>query len=175
MTMKTIEDLARDYAERRNSLADHVNAYTAELETLNQRLLPGIKRAVASADKARERLQALVADHPELFVKPKSVTFHGIRVGFKKGVGSIQWDDAAKVVSLIRKHFPEQADVLVKITEAPVKNALAQLPAADLKKLGITVEETGDEAFIKPVAGDVEKFVAALLRGAEVERLEKAA
>ncbi|MBI5561297.1 MAG: hypothetical protein HY894_00350, partial [Deltaproteobacteria bacterium] len=36
--------------------------------------------------------------------------------------------------------------------------------AGDLKKLGVTVEETGDAVVIKPVDGEVERVVNALLR-----------
>lgn len=167
MSMKTIEDLSRDYADERNWLAERVGGYKEELEKLNHRMLPQIKRAVDSVARARAKLENEVGEHPELFVKPKSVTLHGIRVGFAKGKGTISWDDADRVVELIHKHFPEQAEILVKVTETPVKKALAQLSAADLKRLGITVTETGDEVVIKPVDGDVERLVEVLLRASE--------
>ncbi|HNW37160.1 MAG TPA: hypothetical protein PKM25_19620, partial [Candidatus Ozemobacteraceae bacterium] len=67
------------------------------------------------------------------------------------------------VVKLIRKHFPEQVDVLVKITEKPVQSALNQLTVGDLKKLGVSVSEGGDEALIKPTDTDIDKLVAKLL------------
>lgn len=175
MSMKTIEDLSRDYADERNWLAERIAAYKEELEKLNHRLLPQVKRAVDSVSRARAKLEKEVADHPELFVKPKSVILHGIRVGLAKGKGTISWDNADRVVELIHKHFPEQAEVLVKVTETPVKKALAQLSAADLKRLGITVTETGDEVVIKPVDGDVERLVEALLRASEQGALAEAA
>ena len=39
--------------------------------------------------------------------------------------------------------FPDKMDLLIKTTEKPVKKSLEQL-AADLKRLGVTVEESGD-------------------------------
>ena len=73
------------------------------------------------------------------------------------------YTDAEKVCALIQKHFPEQMDTCVKITMAPVKTALAQLPAADLKKIGVQVIETGDTPFIKPMEGEVARLVDKLL------------
>jgi hypothetical protein len=42
-----------------------------------------------------------------------------------------------------------------------------------LKKLGCTVRDTGDEVVIKPVDGDVDKIVRALLKDATEETVEK--
>ena len=96
-------------------------------------------------------------------------TFHGVRIGFMKGKGKIEWDDGEQVVKLIKKHFPAQADALIATTEKPVKAALQQLAAADLKRLGITVEESGEVIFVKPVDGEIEKLVDALLEDATAE------
>lgn len=175
MSMENIENLTRDYADARSSLAARVQAYQDELEKVKRRLLPGIKRAAEAAAAAGDRLHAELERHPELFVKPKSVILHGIRVGYQKAKGAIAWDDEEKVVALIHKHFPDQADVLIKVTEKPVKSALQQLQAADLKRLGVTIVETGDSVLIKAVDGEVEKLVDALLKAETAESLEAAA
>ena len=70
------------------------------------------------------------------------------------------------MVARIKKHLPEQADVLIRTKEAPVKEALAQLTAAELKKIGVTIEDAGDTVVIKPVDSEVDKLVDALLKGA---------
>lgn len=73
------------------------------------------------------------------------------------------------MVRLIKKYFPDQADVLITTTEKPVKEALNGLTAAELKKLGISVIN-GDEAiFIKPADSAVDKLVDALLKEATAE------
>ena len=89
---------------------------------------------------------------------------YGIKIGFQKGKGEITWEDKDQVVKLIHKHFPEQAEALLKVTEMPVKTALAQLSAADLKKLGVTIIETGDEIVIRATDTEVDKLVEALLK-----------
>jgi hypothetical protein len=171
MSMQNIENLTRDFADARSALAGRVQAYQDELEKVKRRILPGIKRAAENAASARDRLQAEIERTPALFIKPKSVILHGVRVGYQKAKGTIEWEDQEKVVSLIRKHFPDQAEILLKVTETPVKTALAQLQVTDLKRLGVTVIDSTDEVLIKPVDGDVEKLVDALLKDASAESL----
>ena len=52
----------------------------------------------------------------------------------------------------------------MNVTEKPNKDALADMPAGDLKKLGIELTETGDAVVIKPVDGEVDKICTALLK-----------
>jgi hypothetical protein len=73
------------------------------------------------------------------------------------------------VVERIRALFPKQADTLIKVTHAPVKSALQLLPAGELKRLGITVIDTGDQVFIQAADGEIEKLVDALLKDSEEE------
>ena len=59
--------------------------------------------------------------------------------------------------------FGRSAGKYLNVRYTPDKGALEDLPAARLKKLGVTVEDAGDEAIVKPVDGEIEKFVDALL------------
>lgn len=166
-TLKEIDTLTRKHADARTRLADHVRALTGDIEAAKRSYLPGIRGAVARAKDTEAELRAAIEASPELFVKPRTQTLHGIRVGFKKGKGKLEIDNEEHLVKLIRKHFPEQFDALVKTTEKPLKGALEQLAAADLKKLGIEVADTGDVVFIKDTASDVDKLVDALLAETE--------
>lgn len=164
-----IETRAKKYAEAREDLAGIVAALNDGIKALKRDHMKRLKKAVADAAERHDALKALIEDAPELFVKPRTVVFHGIKLGYQKGKGKIEWDDADQVVRLIKKHFPEQADVLVATTERPAKDALAQLTAAELKKLGISVTDGGDAVFIKPADSAVDKMVDALLRDATEE------
>ena len=64
---------------------------------------------------------------------------------------------------------------MIRTVEEPVKDALAQLPAADLRKLGVQVEEAGDHVYIKAADSDVDKLVAAILKEGAVDEAEEAA
>ena len=135
----------------------------ADREKLMRKYLPVLREAVARAARAKLALYSAIADSPGLFEKPRTLVFSGVKVGFQKGKGGIEFDDADKVVALIRKQFGDEAIAYLRVSTAPDKKMLAELPVAELKKLGCTVTETGDVVVIKPTDGEIEKTVAALL------------
>lgn len=175
MSMELIETQTRTYAEARAVLASRVSALHDELEKAKRRSLPGIKRALGAAKAAEEELQATIEAHPELFEKPRSVILHGVRVGYQKAKGTLQWEDDDRVVELIARHHPDLLDTLVKRIEKPIKAALNTLSVGELKKLGVTVIESGDQVLIKAVDSEVDKLVDALLRDAGDEAEQVAA
>lgn len=168
-TLTDIEQLTRAYADARGVLSERVAALQQEMEAARRRRLRGIREAAARAADARGALHAAVEGAPELFERPRTVTIAGIKIGWQKGRGEIVWDDAERVVALINRHLTEQADVLIRVTEMPIKSALAQLSAADLRRIGVTVVETGDQVVIRPVDGEIDRLVDALLREAAEE------
>lgn len=169
VTMTQIDARARAYAEARDRLRDLVAALDAGMKALQREHLPGIRRALRRAATAEAALHAAIEAAPELFVRPKTVILHGVRVGFIKGKGGIEWDDADRVLALIERHLPDQLDILCKVVRRPSREALAQLDVATLKKLGCRVVDTGEEVFIKPVDGALDKMVEALLKSATEE------
>jgi hypothetical protein len=174
LDMETIECAAKLYANTREALAARVRAADAELEAIKRQRLPGIKAALARAAEAETRLRTVIEAAPELFERPKTVILHGIKVGYRKATGKLIWDDADQVVALIRKHCPDQADVLIVVRETPSKSALSQLSVAELKRLGVRVVETGEEIVIAPTDSEVDRLVDALLKSALDERPEAA-
>jgi len=169
-----IERLTKGFAEGRNELSARVRALEEEIQAVKKRHISGIKKVVALVMERQHALKAALEESRDLFVKPKTKILHGIKIGFQKAKGRISWTDDEQVVKLIKKHFPDQQDILIKTVEKPVKDALQQLTAAELKKLGVTVEETGDQVFIKSTDSEVDKFVDALLKDDE-ERLPREA
>jgi hypothetical protein len=160
----SISKRAEVYSTARQLLTEKVTAFNDGLAALRKDHIPGVKKAVARAVEAEAALRALIEANPDCFTKPKTQVFSGVKVGYQKGKGTISFEDADSVVARIKKHLPDQADVLIKLKETPVKDALAQLSAADLKKIGVTVSEAGDQVVIKPVDSEVDKMVDALLK-----------
>ena len=76
--------------------------------------------------------------------------------------------DADAVVARIKKHLPDQVDVLIQSKDVPVKSALAQLTAVELKKLGVSVTDAEDQIVIKTADSEIDKTVEALLKAASV-------
>lgn len=167
-TMDEIGERARVLAERRTKLHEMVQRLKAGLDALTNEQMPALREAIDGATAAWEQLRALIEANPQHFIKPRTVTVNGIKVGFEKGKGGLEIADPDKTVKLIRKHLPDQADVLIATKEAPAKDALAQLPADQLKKLGVNLKGTDDQVVIRPADGDVDKLVKALVK-AEVE------
>jgi hypothetical protein len=171
-TLGDIEKNAKTYADARAKLADVVAELNEGIDALKKQHLPAVRRALNRAAEHHEALRAMIDAAPELFVKPRTLVLHGVKLGYQKGKGGISFEDPARVVQLIRKHLPEQADVLIATKEAPAKDALANLPVADLKRLGCSVVDAGDTIVIKPTDSEVDKMVDALLKDATTTEAE---
>ena len=165
-TLAEIDARAKKFADARESLAAIVANLNAGIEALKRQAMPEIKRAVSRASEHHDTLKTLIESAPELFARPRTITLHGVRVGYTKGKGGITWDDPDAVVAAIQKHFPDRADALIRWTGKPLKEAINQLDVADLKRIGCRVVGTGNQVVIKPVDSDVDKLVDALLKDA---------
>lgn len=174
-TLIEIDKLTKAFSEARQILADRVRGLEDEIQAIKRKRLPTIKTSVNAVMIRQAELKAALDESKALFMKPKTIILHGIKVGYQKAKGKISWADDAQVVRLIKKHLPDQADVLIKVTEKPIKDALINLPAADLKKIGVTVADTGDQTVIKSTDGEIDKFVDALLKDETQNHTEEAA
>lgn len=164
--LNDIIERARLLAQRREHLGTLVRAMNEGWEALKADNLPQIKAAIEGGADAWKALESMVLAHPELFDKPRKLTAHGITFGYEKGKGGLEIDNPDRTVELIRRHLPDQADVLITVRESPVKTALAQLSAAELKRVGVEVKGTGDVVVIRPADGEIDKVVRALVRAA---------
>ena len=174
-TLEQIAKATRQFADARRELATLVDTTNRRMRLIYEDNLAQLRKLLARAADSRAALEALIAAAPELFARPRTIVLHGVKIGLRKGRGGIEWDDEEQVVRLVKKLFPDQADVLIRTTEQPVKNALAELPAVDLKRLGVTVEETGDVPVVQPADTAVDKVVKAFFKSTSTEELKQAA
>lgn len=161
IVLKDIEKHTRDYADKCDILASRIQALKDDQEALRRKHITGIISASRSAKDSHARLKLRIAEHPHSFVKPRTHVFSGVRVGFKKAVGTLSFPD--NIIDLINKKTPDQADVLIKTTCKPVAKALGNLDASTLKKLGVTITDAGDEIVIKATDSAVEKMVSSIM------------
>jgi len=169
-TIDELGERARVLAEHRTRLAEMVQKLKAGIDALTNDALPELRKAIDGATAAWESLRELIEAHPEHFIKPRTMTLSGIKVGFEKGKGGLEIADPEKTVKLIRKHLPDQCDLLIATKETPAKDALALLPADQLKKLGVNVKGSDDQVVIRPADGEVDKLVKAFVKATtEVE------
>lgn len=102
-TLHHIEARAKALSEARAALGEIVGTLNDGIEALKRDHMKALKRCVNAAAEQHERLKAVIAESPELFTKPRTVVMHGIKLGFKKGTGSVEFDDAEDVVARDRK------------------------------------------------------------------------
>lgn len=165
--MEKIEKLTKDYSDSRQVLIDRVRELEGKITGIKKAALPLIRRAVEIVANKYTLLKEAIEESRELFAKPRTRLLWGTKVGMQKAKGKLVWESEDDVVRLIKKHFPEQADVLIKTKEIPSRDALANLSVADLKKLGVRVMDDTDEVVIKPTDSDVDKLVDVLLEDDE--------
>ncbi len=146
-----------------NELAALVNAFDQQMQLLRDQFTPSMQRIIARIKEDRATLASEIQSAPHLFEKPRTVVLHGIKIGYAKGKGKMEIEDVEATVAKIEKTFGPDAIAYLRVVKTPDKEALAMVPAGELKKLGITLTDTGDTIVIKPVAGDLEKAAATLL------------
>lgn len=167
MHIHEIEKLTNAFAAARDKLAARVTELEAELDACKRRRMPAIKKAVAEAADAQAQLRIALSAAPHLFEKPKTQTFAGVRVGYMKQRGQVIIDDESAVIKRIREQLPvSQAELLIRVRESVHKPAVYDLTAGDLKRLGIRLEDDEDVVTVKPVDGEVDKLINAMLKEA---------
>lgn len=164
-TLAEIEKRTRAYADARDVLSGYVTTLNDKIETAKRNALADIKRAVNRTAEREAELRFTIETAPELFERPRTVIFHGVKVGFQKGKGTLEVPDEDRTRALVRKLFPD----CLRVKESLNKEALADLAVADLKRVGVNVTETGDVVVIKPTDTAVDKIVNALLKDAVEE------
>jgi len=164
MDLTIIERKTKSFSTEHARLAKIVLAHQRRQEALQAKFLPAIKAAVKrTAEKKSDLYNAIDGAH-NLFTKPRTVVFHGIKVGLAKRKGKIEFADADKVVALIKKHFDDKKDLLINTVETPIKDGLGKLTGDELKKIGVTIGEDADGVVISSTDSEVEKIVTALLK-----------
>ena len=163
ISLAVIEERAGHYEAASASLEELIVALENDLEAVKQKHLRAIKRQASIVASLEAELNSLVEQGPDLFKKPRTITVHGVKVGFGFSKGKLEFDDEENVIKLIRKHRKEDADTLIRTEEHVNKDLLRNLPAGDLAKLGCKIEGAGDVVIVKRVAGDVEKLVNNLI------------
>ena len=162
-TMNDIDRAAQEYSETHNALADQVETLEREIAKLKRGRLRTIRALVEKTAMKKATLRGLIDESRAQFERPKTRIMHGVRVGLMKGKGEITINDAEQTIKLIKKHLADVAEQLIITRETVSKIALAGLPAADLKRIGVVIDETGDQIVIKPTDSEIDKLVDALL------------
>jgi len=161
--MTGLEKLTREYADCFNRIRGIVDEMETEIRAIKKSKTPRLMTHLETLEERRNALKAAIEKNAQIFDKPKTRAFHGIKIGFRKGPGELNIEDPEKTIALIKKNYPEKAKVLIQTTEKLLKKPLGLMPAADLKKLGVEVNDTCDEVYIAPLDGDIEKIAQGVI------------
>jgi len=164
--LSEVEVLTKQFADAHAASVAIVQDLNDEIEKLTRAARAKFKEALAREAERAVRLKAAIDASPDLFIKPRTLIFHGIKIGYQKQKGKLEIpkESYEQVVKLIKKYFIDRADMLIITKEEPSKKNLADLTGAELKKLGLTIEDTGDKIVIAPTDSAVDKMFKAFLK-----------
>jgi hypothetical protein len=108
MTLTELETKTKAYADSRDRLAETLQKLDDQIESLKRQYLPGIKVQVRIAKEHEGDLRSAIEDSKSLFVKPRTVIMWGVKIGFGKAKGKIEFTDADQVVRLIENTSPNK-------------------------------------------------------------------
>jgi len=168
MSLLDVEQKTKQYSELYTGLTDLVAAMQGEMKEVQDKYRGQIKSALTKLKTSGENLRNMIELNKDSFDKPKTQTFYDIRVGYAKGKGKKEFDNDI-TIKLIKKHFPDKAESLIKITEKVISKALDTLSVIELKKIGVEIESAGDEVVIRNVNDEIEKMINKILNSGEKE------
>lgn len=163
ISIAAIEGKASSFAIARENLAIALTEMQDKLETVKREAMRRIKFLAGKAAEAEAELRTSVELAPDLFKKPRTLTLHGIKVGYRSAEGKIAFDDSATVIKLIHRHFKDKADLLIRTKEEPNKDGLKTLPETDLSKIACRIVDRGDQVVCTPVDDEIEKLISKLI------------
>lgn len=169
ITLAGIEAACKVLGEAREALRETVARMQAEIAETTEHYRERLRSQIDTIANHHAQLLAQVESAPGLFKRPRSVQFHGVKAGWQKGKGGVDWDDDLAVCERIERLLPELADTLIKTTKKPIAAALGQLEVKDLKRIGCSVTDAGDAPFVKPVDSELDKLVKRLIEDATAE------
>jgi hypothetical protein len=164
-TLEQIEIACKTYAETRDELRKAMQALQDQVRELSAQHRPEILAALDQAVNARLALESLVESAPSLFVKPRTKQLHGIKVGFRKNEGRVEFATSEeRTITLIREKLPELAETLIKTTESVRKsNVKDELGASDLAAIGCSLVGAKDELVVAAADTDTDRLIQAMV------------
>ncbi|KXK47989.1 MAG: hypothetical protein UZ05_CHB002002159 [Chlorobi bacterium OLB5] len=114
-TMSDIEALTKNYADARQRVVDRVTTMNEEIEAIKRKHMRWLKSDVSAAKEQESILVNAISRAKELFDKPKTQIFHGIKVGIRKLVGRLTWLMTNKHPSLFRSIFLSSMKLWLKL------------------------------------------------------------
>lgn len=174
MNLNTIQTLTENLASALQKIevlaTERERKLTAIMEEYDSLLRPH----AAAFTGRRAALKGAIQSAPELFKRPRTHIFAGIKVGYQKQKGKIVIvDEAGTIAKMIKMLGDEEAAHYLNVVTTVNKTSVSSMPGDIMKKLGIEITADTDAIVIKLEESALEKTIAALM--AETAPEQKAA
>lgn len=152
------------YSKAREELRARMLAVQDQIRTITEAARPELIALVDQAANAKAELVALIDSNRGVFVKPKSIQWHGVKVGLQKGKGRVEWSGSEDdIIARIEKMLDDAtAKQLIDVKKKLKKDDLRDMPADVLAKLGVQVKDVGDAVVVKATDDAVDKLIKGL-------------
>ena len=94
-----VDAAARTYADRRGALAGLMEALQRSVDDVQRAMLPQILAAAESASAAKAGLEREIRDAAPAFSRPRTRSFYGVRVGYRKGQATVNYGEDAEFIA----------------------------------------------------------------------------
>lgn len=162
-TLAEVEQATLRLSRAYDELSELTSTLQSEIDAVKRRHIRRLRTLVSDNAQHTKTLVAMIESAPGLFIKPRTYVFHGFKVGMQGKKPAVEIPDPDKTVTLIKRHFPDEAERLINTKETPDKSSLQYLSLPDLRRIGCTMSKPTDAVVCKPVAGDLEKVIKSLL------------
>jgi hypothetical protein len=148
--LKPLATRALKYVDLRASVLKSCSALAAKFAKLRAPIQLKVVPQIVAAEKLADEMLALLAGLKGLFVEPKSVVLHGVKMGFRaKADVLLMLKDVTldQVIEQIKTQHGTES-TLLRVTTELDHAELKKLDADALKLLGLELCELKDEAFV---------------------------
>ena len=161
--LSKIEDACKRAATAAEDLSGALSDLRAAIEPSISRALPRIRDLLIAHRAARKSVADLVEANRDLFKKPRTRLFHGVKVGMQSLPPQLMLEDKGDaLIARIDRELPDLAQLLAPSERTVATAALKLLPAEQLAQIG-GVQVSGTDRVVVTLPLDPEPAVHALL------------
>jgi hypothetical protein len=164
-TMQDIEKETREYAKAKRELTEIMTEVKADTEALKARYVARIRKVMGQVTAKHADLYREIAENKNLFSKPRTQEFDGIKVGLKMGKGKLEVADEKQTILAIEEELPEkQAKLLIRTEKSLIRDAVKKLPEETLFRIGAEITGKEDRVVIEDIDSQIDKVLSSLLK-----------
>ena len=164
LEMDVMERCAKELATARQTLQSDLLQANQALMLVHAQHADKLRTGAKRVAELEEELLDYVDRSPDLFEKPQSMEFDGVRFGWRKGKGQIVLPKPVlamkRLIGRIRlKLTKRQQEAVLKVEVKVLKGPLGKLDGDTLKRLGIKIEGADLAPFVTYPESDFDKAV----------------